>query len=104
MNTVITDKKDSDQIRMNLDTTPWNPGMKRTKFHVQTPQEIRHELKEAKIFTEMDMGWAYHQCPIDEETKDRSIFQTHEGLHRICLLYTSPSPRDRTRSRMPSSA
>ena len=22
----------------------------------------------------------------------------------ICLLYTSPSPRDRTRSRMPSSA
>ena len=25
----------------------------------------------------------------------------HDG---ICLLYTSPSPRDRTRSRMPSSA
>ena len=26
------------------------------------------------------------------------------GLLRGCLLYTSPSPRDRTRSRMPSSA
>ena len=25
-------------------------------------------------------------------------------LDKICLLYTSPSPRDRTRSRMPSSA
>ena len=25
-------------------------------------------------------------------------------LHKNCLLYTSPSPRDRTRSRMPSSA
>ncbi|WDT36015.1 hypothetical protein PVA38_06145 [Streptococcus pneumoniae D39] len=25
-------------------------------------------------------------------------------LNIICLLYTSPSPRDRTRSRMPSSA
>ena len=25
-------------------------------------------------------------------------------LLSICLLYTSPSPRDRTRSRMPSSA
>ena len=24
--------------------------------------------------------------------------------HETCLLYTSPSPRDRTRSRMPSSA
>eukprot|EP00656_Telonema_subtile_P035210 TRINITY_DN3919_c0_g1_i10.p1 TRINITY_DN3919_c0_g1~~TRINITY_DN3919_c0_g1_i10.p1 ORF type:complete len:234 (+),score=48.16 TRINITY_DN3919_c0_g1_i10:284-985(+) len=28
----------------------------------------------------------------------------HEGLEGSCLLYTSPSPRDRTRSRMPSSA
>ena len=30
----------------------------------------------------------------------------HTGAHKInnCLLYTSPSPRDRTRSRMPSSA
>ena len=26
------------------------------------------------------------------------------GMGRFCLLYTSPSPRDRTRSRMPSSA
>ena len=26
------------------------------------------------------------------------------ALHNDCLLYTSPSPRDRTRSRMPSSA
>ena len=25
-------------------------------------------------------------------------------LYLVCLLYTSPSPRDRTRSRMPSSA
>ena len=25
-------------------------------------------------------------------------------LFNVCLLYTSPSPRDRTRSRMPSSA
>ena len=28
----------------------------------------------------------------------------YEALIKICLLYTSPSPRDRTRSRMPSSA
>ena len=26
------------------------------------------------------------------------------GYYACCLLYTSPSPRDRTRSRMPSSA
>ena len=27
-----------------------------------------------------------------------------EAIYEFCLLYTSPSPRDRTRSRMPSSA
>ena len=32
---------------------------------------------------------------------DRS---TYAALPNNCLLYTSPSPRDRTRSRMPSSA
>ena len=30
--------------------------------------------------------------------------ETFRALNKSCLLYTSPSPRDRTRSRMPSSA
>ena len=29
---------------------------------------------------------------------------SNADIHYLCLLYTSPSPRDRTRSRMPSSA
>ena len=33
-----------------------------------------------------------------------AISQFESGLIGDCLLYTSPSPRDRTRSRMPSSA
>ena len=32
------------------------------------------------------------------------VFQVVRGYANTCLLYTSPSPRDRTRSRMPSSA
>ena len=40
-----------------------------------------------------------HQSTISDIKK---IAET-EGII-ICLLYTSPSPRDRTRSRMPSSA
>ena len=34
---------------------------------------------------------------------DEPVFRAH-GRNPLCLLYTSPSPRDRTRSRMPSSA
>ena len=37
----------------------------------------------------------------------RTAWHSHalgQTLYVTCLLYTSPSPRDRTRSRMPSSA
>ena len=34
----------------------------------------------------------------------RLRYEQHHRLEITCLLYTSPSPRDRTRSRMPSSA
>jgi len=40
------------------------------------------------------------------EGEDLLQHEPHQvvGKFGICLLYTSPSPRDRTRSRMPSSA
>ena len=41
----------------------------------------------------------------DTEEKELKRFFTEEDVPaHFCLLYTSPSPRDRTRSRMPSSA
>ena len=36
--------------------------------------------------------------------QDEPTFRAVNPRTWICLLYTSPSPRDRTRSRMPSSA
>ena len=42
------------------------------------------------------MKWGY---PVGTVTVMR-----HSTEDDVCLLYTSPSPRDRTRSRMPSSA
>ena len=41
---------------------------------------------------------------IPVERAEGVFFHTPEGKPYYCLLYTSPSPRDRTRSRMPSSA
>ena len=40
---------------------------------------------------------------VDLDKKD-GFYEVKCGSFRSCLLYTSPSPRDRTRSRMPSSA
>ena len=43
---------------------------------------------------------------IEPEKAFKGSFNVRPGaeLHRSCLLYTSPSPRDATLSRMPSSA
>ena len=53
--------------------------------------------------------WAnsnYKVAVIDADAQ-RSLtnwLEARKKYYRDCLLYTSPSPRDRTRSRMPSSA
>ena len=40
----------------------------------------------------------------DNKGFEQSVAMFVDGVYYGCLLYTSPSPRDRTRSRMPSSA
>ena len=55
------------------------------------------------------LGAAFAEITIDGknvyvETDAYSVQFRHGVIIYICLLYTSPSPRDRTRSRMPSSA
>ena len=45
----------------------------------------------------------YELGDIDHEVQCQMIVGA-DGRRSTCLLYTSPSPRDRTRSRMPSSA
>ena len=49
-----------------------------------------------------DKGYAL-LC-VAKATSDLEVETTNEDEVYDCLLYTSPSPRDRTRSRMPSSA
>ena len=58
----------------NTPDRPWAPNME-GRAHLEEP-----------LSAEKLLGW------MDEAGVD------------ACLLYTSPSPRDRTRSRMPSSA
>ena len=59
------------------------------------------------------LHWSKHELQRMKEMSDnlcrehgKSICERGQEVttYNICLLYTSPSPRDRTRSRMPSSA
>ena len=48
-------------------------------------------------------GASPEEAEVQVSQRLEEAVNTIEGLND-CLLYTSPSPRDRTRSRMPSSA
>ena len=62
--------------------------------------ETEPNMKENTTYLVMEVHSAYAVL-LDNE--GRFIKAANVG-YQICLLYTSPSPRDRTRSRMPSSA
>ena len=54
------------------------------------------------------LGFKFRAQPKDQDIESADIKVSQDKYNRLvdqgCLLYTSPSPRDRTRSRMPSSA
>ena len=54
-------------------------------------------------FLKVDRSMFVHEASKDEAYKDTPL-SIGWGQTISCLLYTSPSPRDRTRDRMPPSA
>eukprot|EP00657_Telonema_sp_P-1_P000785 TRINITY_DN11530_c0_g1_i1.p1 TRINITY_DN11530_c0_g1~~TRINITY_DN11530_c0_g1_i1.p1 ORF type:complete len:104 (-),score=34.60 TRINITY_DN11530_c0_g1_i1:82-393(-) len=88
--------------------------------------QIEHARKAGRYISEdAILNWFVQICMglkhchdrkiLHRDLKSQNIFLTSTGLVKLgdfgiarvllaCLLYTSPSPRDRTRSRMPSSA
>ena len=63
------------------------------------------ERKHAALISAAEALWRNRADILEANAKDLD-FGRDKGLSdaMICLLYTSPSPRDRQKSRMPSSA
>ena len=69
-------------------------------------KQERQVLKQA---TQEALSWKFHGAqPESFKTAKAILHRVHvravKQLCSVCLLYTSPSPRDATLSRMPSSA
>ena len=60
-------------------------------------------LLESTMRYDTEFRWVYHDN-LSEDGESQLVGFSHMFILNGCLLYTSPSPRDRTRSRMPSSA
>ena len=80
--------------------------------------KINQDAMKVVQLSELALGkaneWKLDVITYEIRDKDSKIVAEYEGrdkqaaaqadADKSCLLYTSPSPRDRTRSRMPSSA
>ena len=78
--------------------------MTKVKARVKVPKTAEvGELVEIKTLISHPM---HSGRAVDSDGKivPRKIINSFTAKFNGCLLYTSPSPRDRTRSRMPSSA
>ena len=60
---------------------------------VKKPRQIRELI-----------GYVAQEISLDKILTGRELLDFQADLYHICLLYTSPSPRDGLLSRMPSSA
>ena len=61
------------------------------------PRNISNELEHDILNFYKKLDYKQQTYVIDDDSQT-------DIINNSCLLYTSPSPRDRTRSRMPSSA
>src|SRR5665811_2378652 len=67
-------------------------------------QHVRFHDQRARYFDKPPLTARQHPRLFRPPRLQGRILLEDRFGHRLCLLYTSPSPRDRTRSRMPSSA
>ena len=70
-------------------------------------QELQPEMQiwRRDIHSHPEIAFEEHRtAKIVAEKLESFGIEVETGIAGTCLLYTSPSPRDRTRSRMPSSA
>ena len=95
----------------SLGVTP--PPMRLASRTTRRRRRRREDIAQASTMGENDV---VRVC-VDRVSADGVVLRALDGTDRVlvarartredarlCLLYTSPSPRDRTRSRMPSSA
>ena len=93
---VKIDNRSSERVSYRYET---NWGDFTAKADVRRNDRVNFEVKDHNEL-EVEIGGDSHLFVISRDTTIRLI----RGYVFVCLLYTSPSPRDRTRSRMPSSA
>ena len=84
---ILTKKKDG-SYRFCLDFRKLNEVTKPISFPLPTMLDVVDALSEAKpvIFSSLDLKSGFFQIPLDEESRDKTSFTTHQGSYRMTRL------------------
>ena len=88
---------------MTKTTNKYSPEVRERSVRMVLDNQGQHESRWAAILSISSKIGCAPQT-LNEWVKKVEVDTGQRGGIKTCLLYTSPSPRDRTRSRMPSSA
>ena len=85
-----------------------NPRTWKTPLTTYDERESKESAEAIQQYLSNRKGFYHAEVEYKEELEGRKMKTTYivdlQDRYYICLLYTSPSPRDATLSRMPSSA
>ena len=91
-NVVLTEKKETDQIRITLDCQTVNKQVYQTHEPIPTPEELRHEFAGSNCFSKLDMTNCYHQFEIEKDARKLFAFCTPLGIFRFKRMVPGTSP------------
>ena len=92
-NPVIVSKKwDPNEIRVILDTRNMAAAVQKSHFPIPSSSQLRHSFRGSDRFSVLDMNHAFHQFPMDEESKKLFVFYTPKGLYRFNTLVMGTGP------------
>ena len=63
-----------------------NPVSKLDRYPIPKIEDLFSTLAGGKIFSKIDLSQAYQQLPLDEESKQYVVINTHKGLFRYTRL------------------
>ena len=58
-----------------------NTAIARVRYPIPMIDEILQDLNQSKVFSQLDVKWAYHQIVLAPDSLDITTFVTHNGLY-----------------------
>ncbi|XP_055604888.1 uncharacterized protein K02A2.6-like [Uranotaenia lowii] len=78
--------KDNGELRLCVDMRRANQAIKREAYMMPTFEDFLPKLKEARVFSRLDIKDAFHQIELKESCRYITTFITHKGVFRYKRL------------------